>query len=92
MSWVTAFIFPYMFNPDTANLVGKVGFVFGATTLIGFVGTFFLVPEGKDRTAAEMDILFERKTPRRQFHNATVTMTEDTFRDGSGEQEVPIKA
>jgi hypothetical protein len=90
-SWLMAFIFPYMFNPDTGNLVGKVGFVFGATTLVGFAGTFFLLPEGKDRTAAEMDILFERKIPTRQFHTTNVTVTEQTFLDGQVEQEVHVK-
>jgi hypothetical protein len=63
IQWTTGFVFPYMFNPDQGNLQGKVGFVFGATTFIGFAGTFFFLPETKNRTALELHELFERRVP-----------------------------
>ena len=43
--WLIGFIFPYIFNPDAGNLGGKTALVFGGTTLVGFLGTFFFLPE-----------------------------------------------
>lgn len=57
-----------MFNPDAGNLGGKVGFIFGGTTFIGFVGCWFLLPETKDRTSAELDELYARDIKPRHFH------------------------
>ena len=45
--WLISFVFPYMFNPDMGNLQAKTAFVFGGTTFIGFLGTFFFLPETK---------------------------------------------
>jgi hypothetical protein len=67
VQWTVGFVFPYMFNPDAGNLGGKVGFIFGSTTFIGFLGVFFYLPESKGRTAFELDELFERKIPARHF-------------------------
>lgn len=69
MTWLMAFIFPYMFNPDAGNLRGKVGFVFGATTFVGFVGTYFFLPESKGRTPAELEVLFDRGISPRKFQD-----------------------
>lgn len=68
MSWLMAFVFPYMFNPDAGNLRGKVGFFFGATTFVGFVGTYFFLPESKGRTPAELETLFDRGISPKNFH------------------------
>jgi hypothetical protein len=57
-----------MFNPDAGNLGGKVGFIFGATTFIGFLGCWFYLPETKDRTANELDELYMAKIKPRHFH------------------------
>lgn len=70
VQWLVGFIFPYMFNPDAGNLGGKVGFVFGATTLVGFAGCWLWLPETKNRTAAELDELFERGVNVRHFDKA----------------------
>jgi hypothetical protein len=59
-----------MFNPDAGNLGGKVGFVFGATTFVGFIGCWLWLPETKNRTAAEIDELFERGVNVRHFDKA----------------------
>jgi hypothetical protein len=68
MSWVQAFIFPYMFNPDAGNLGGKISFYFAATTTVGAIGTFFLLPETLGRTPAEIGRLFEMGVLVRKFH------------------------
>jgi hypothetical protein len=57
-----------MFNPDAGNLGGKVGFIFGATTFIGFAGCWLWLPETKNRTVAELDDLYAAKVKPRYFH------------------------
>ena len=76
IQWTIGFVFPYMFNPDAGNLGGKVGFVFGTTTLIGFVGVYFMLPESKNRTLRELDELFERKVSARHFATTKTSVEE----------------
>ncbi|KPI36758.1 General alpha-glucoside permease [Cyphellophora attinorum] len=71
--WAVAFVFPYMFNPDAGNLGGKVGFVFGATSLLGFLGVFWFLPETKNRTADQLDKLYAREVPARKFHKTVLS-------------------
>ena len=72
VQWLVGFVFPYMFNPDAGNLGGKVGFIFGATTWIGFVGCWFWLPETKDRTVAELDELYAAGVKPRHFHKTNL--------------------
>ncbi|KZO96270.1 maltose permease [Calocera viscosa TUFC12733] len=58
---------PYLINPNEANLQGKVGWLFGGLGVIFTVWSFFGVPETGGRTIDELDILFEKKVPIRQF-------------------------
>lgn len=74
IQWVIGFTFPYLFNPDAANLGGRVGFIYGAMTAMVAVGHFFLLPETKDRTAAEIDILFQRGVKPRDFKKHRVDL------------------
>lgn len=70
-SWLVGFVFPYMFNPDQGNLSGKVGFIFGSTTLIGFIGAYLWLPETMNRTPAELDELYSRGINPRHFAKTT---------------------
>lgn len=65
----TAFNFaiPYMVNPTAANLNGKVGFVFGGLGFLASIGSWFLIPELKDRTFDEIDTMFQKKVPPRKM-------------------------
>ena len=60
-------VLPYMLNPDEGDWRGKAGFLFGAISLACYVWCFFRLPESKNRTFEELDILFERKVPPREF-------------------------
>ena len=60
-------ILPYIFNPDSGNLKGKTGFVYTGFCLMGAVIAWLWVPEMKDRTAADIDAMFEAKLPARKF-------------------------
>lgn len=61
-----------MFNPDAGNLGGKVAFVFAGTTTLALVGTWLFMPETKDRSAAELDRLFEIKVSARKFRTTVI--------------------
>ncbi|PNY25231.1 Maltose permease MAL31 [Tolypocladium capitatum] len=58
---------PYMLNSDEANWGGKAGFLFGAISLVCLVWCFYRLPESRGRTYEELDILFQRHVPARQF-------------------------
>ncbi|KAM5349237.1 hypothetical protein ACJ41O_005744 [Fusarium nematophilum] len=58
---------PYMLNPTAWNWGALTGSFWAGVGLLGFVFTFFMVPESKGRTTAEMDILFEQKVHVRKF-------------------------
>ncbi|KXJ86377.1 general substrate transporter [Microdochium bolleyi] len=66
-SWVFSFTVPYMFNPDAGNLSAKVGWVFVGLGTIGVVLVWFEVPETRNKSYAQLDLLFERKTKTRDF-------------------------
>ncbi|EEU33692.1 uncharacterized protein NECHADRAFT_56243 [Fusarium vanettenii 77-13-4] len=58
MSLVVTIVMPYLINPTAANLGGKVGFIFGSLTFVGFVWTYFYLPETGGRSLEELDELF----------------------------------
>lgn len=58
---------PYMLGSDQANWRGKAGFLFGAVSAICLVWCWFRIPETGKRTFEEIDILFEKKVPSREF-------------------------
>ena len=58
---------PYLINADQANLRGKLGFFFGGLSVPCLVWCYFRVPEMKGRTYEELDIMFERKVPTKEF-------------------------
>ncbi|KAI5780041.1 general substrate transporter [Geopyxis carbonaria] len=58
---------PYLVNPDEANLKGKVGFIFGGTSLLATMWVYFCVPEMKGLTFSEIDEKFVSKVSARRF-------------------------
>ncbi|KAJ5817391.1 Major facilitator superfamily domain general substrate transporter [Penicillium robsamsonii] len=63
---------PYFMNPTAWNASGKTGFFWGATALVAFLWAFFRLPEAKNRTYAELDILFVQKVSARKFSKTAV--------------------
>ncbi|OAA65551.1 Sugar/inositol transporter [Niveomyces insectorum RCEF 264] len=63
---------PELVNPTQANWHGKAGFFWAGTCLVFFVWAFFRLPETKDRTYAELDVLFANKVTARRFSKLTV--------------------
>ncbi|KAI1766477.1 general substrate transporter [Hypoxylon sp. FL1150] len=58
---------PYMINPAEANMQGKLGYFYGGLGVLCLIWGFLRIPETKGRTYEELDILFERRIPARQF-------------------------
>jgi hypothetical protein len=66
-STVAGLVLPYEFNPDQGNLRGKVGFVFGASTLLGALVSWYIIPEMKGRSVGEIDRMFEEGVKAKDF-------------------------
>lgn len=66
-SIVFSIAMPYMLSSNEGNWRGKTGFLFGAISLLCYVWCFFRLPESKGRTFEELDILFEKRVPAREF-------------------------
>ncbi|KAM5353679.1 hypothetical protein ACJ41O_000329 [Fusarium nematophilum] len=58
---------PYFMNPTKWNLKGYTGFIWGSTAFLVFVWGYFRLPETKDRTFEELDLLFAKRVPARKF-------------------------
>lgn len=71
------FLASYMLNTDEANLGGKCGYVWAGTGFFCFVMAYFYLPEMKHRSYREIDILFKRKVPARQWKNTVVDINDD---------------
>ncbi|KAM0520746.1 hypothetical protein ACHAPE_003144 [Trichoderma viride] len=58
---------PYLYNSTAANLGGKIGFIYVGFVTIGIVVSWWIIPDMKDRTPAEIDEMFEIRLPARKF-------------------------
>jgi SP family general alpha glucoside:H+ symporter-like MFS transporter len=56
-----------MINPNAANWQGKTAFFWAGTCLLFFVWAWFRLPESKDRSYEQLDILFNEHVGARQF-------------------------
>ena len=65
---------PYMLNPTAWNWGSKAGFFWGSFCVVATIWTWFRLPEGKNRTYAELDVLFEKRVPARKFKNYKTTV------------------
>ncbi|KAK4555758.1 hypothetical protein LTR86_006978 [Recurvomyces mirabilis] len=67
-------ITPYQLNPSAWNWGASAGLFWAGACLLGTVFTYFFVPEPKDRTIAELDLLFERGVSARKFADTEVSV------------------
>ena len=65
-----------MLNPTAWNWRAKSGFFWAGTGFLCLVWTYFRVPEPKDRTYAELDLLFEQKVSARKFKSTPVDISD----------------
>ncbi|KAM0690266.1 hypothetical protein Q7P36_009033 [Cladosporium allicinum] len=71
------FLASYMLNPDGANLGGKCGYVWGATGLCCLIVAYFQLPEMKNRSYREIDIMFRRKISARKWKKTEIDVNDD---------------
>ena len=69
-------ITPYQLNPSAWGWGARSGFFWGGACFLGLIFTWFLIPEPKDRTTAELDLLFEKRVSARRFANTQVDVSE----------------
>lgn len=62
-----AFVLPYLFNPDKANLGAKVTFIFGGLSVFSLLYLWFYQPETAGRSFEELDEMFAKRIPAKQF-------------------------
>jgi SP family general alpha glucoside:H+ symporter-like MFS transporter len=66
-SIVAGIINPYMLNPTAGDWKGKTAFFWGGSCAVCCLWAYFRLPETKDRTYEELDLLFAAKIPARDF-------------------------
>jgi len=71
------FLGSYMLNPLSGDLGGKCGYVWGATGFLCLVTAYFYLPEMKNRSYREIDILFKRRVPARKWKETVVDIQDD---------------
>ncbi|KAF2968352.1 hypothetical protein GQX73_g5200 [Xylaria multiplex] len=71
------FLSSFLLNPTGGNLGGKCGYVWGGTGLFCFVVAYFFLPEMRGRSYREIDILFKRQVPARQWKKTVVDVQDD---------------
>ncbi|OAL30088.1 hypothetical protein AYO20_08891 [Fonsecaea nubica] len=63
---------PYMMNPQALNWSGYTGLFWGTTAILTWVWAWYRLPETKDRTYEELDILFAKRIDARDFESTNV--------------------
>jgi SP family general alpha glucoside:H+ symporter-like MFS transporter len=71
------FLASYMLNTDKWDLGGKSGYVWAGTAFICTAMAWLWVPEMKDRSFREIDILFRRRVPARKWKQTVVDIRDD---------------
>lgn len=66
-----------MLNGTGWNLAGKCGYVWGGTACVCWVMAYFFLPELKNRSYRETDILFNRKVPARKFKSTVIDVKDN---------------
>lgn len=65
-------VFPYFINPDQLNWGGKIMFLFVGAELFIITALWFFQPETKNRSYADIEVLYAAGIPPRQFKNFAV--------------------
>lgn len=75
---VNSVVMPKMLNTDALNWGAKTGWFWGGMAILCLIWTYFRLPEPKNRTFGELDILFEQGVAARKFSSTHV----DQFGEG----------
>lgn len=72
---------PYMLNPTAGNWKGKTALFWCVCAFLFFVWAFFRLPETKGRTFEELDIMFAKGIPARDFAKKVMDAYNETSKD-----------
>jgi SP family general alpha glucoside:H+ symporter-like MFS transporter len=61
-----------MLSPTEWNWAGMTGFFYAGLTSLLILFMYFMLPETRNRSYAELDVLFENKVSARRFHKTNV--------------------
>ncbi|KAF6840437.1 maltose permease [Colletotrichum plurivorum] len=78
VSCMTLQVMPYLINPDQANLGAKICFVFFGLSVPMCVYLYFCLPEMKGRNYLELQEMFQKGVPAREFKTYQCECTLDT--------------
>ncbi|KAK8112169.1 general substrate transporter [Apiospora kogelbergensis] len=93
LQFLISFSIPYLINVEYVGLGSKVGFIFGSAAFGAALFTWFCIPECSGRTLEEIDQLFLRRTPIRQFKEAGRLLHEEAMAEEALEvMEEPYKS
>ncbi|KAH6331258.1 hypothetical protein HBI38_019730 [Parastagonospora nodorum] len=65
-------VVPRMLSPNEWNWAGMTGFFYAGLTVLLILFMYFMLPETRNRSFAELDVLFENNVSARQFHRIDV--------------------
>ncbi|KAL7418360.1 hypothetical protein Q5752_006818 [Cryptotrichosporon argae] len=83
VSLMITFISPYIQDAGYGNLGSKIGFLWGAFSVINVFYCYFLVPETKGKSLEQLDFLFEQKVSALKF--GSYEFQDDILAVASGE-------
>lgn len=84
---------PHMLNPTAWAWGAKAGFFWAGICFLSLLWTYFRLPEPKNRTYAELDILFERRVPAKKFSSTIANpFRGDTLEAGRHGSIVKVKS
>lgn len=80
-------------NPPAGNLKGKAAFPAGVCSLVMIIWAYYRLPEFKGRTYEELDLMFARRLPAREFSKCVVLVDREgnSYRKGSGSGDLSEK-
>ena len=87
-SIVNNVVTPNMLSPTSWNWGATSAFFFVGTTTLGLIWTYFRLPEPKNRTYGELDVLFENRVSARNFSKTVVDVAAEEC-DGAPMKEKP---
>ncbi|WWC62250.1 uncharacterized protein I303_104846 [Kwoniella dejecticola CBS 10117] len=64
---IITFVAPYLQDVGYGNLGSKIGFIWGAFSMINIAFVFFFVPETKGHSLEQLDYLYENRVATRKF-------------------------
>ncbi|KAF2826131.1 sugar transporter [Ophiobolus disseminans] len=80
---ITGVLTPYMLNPGAWNWGNFAGLFWAGLCFLSIIYTYFRMPEPKDRSFAELDLLFEKRISARKFAATEVNVFEETNVQGT---------